>query len=64
MINHIHNPAPTDTDKLGTFELQELYEVIGFCAPYVEVKRKSDGVEGAMQFNGIPRYYFDFQPNK
>lgn len=47
-----------------TAELQRDFEVIGFQAPFVVVKRKSDGVMGSLQFRHAPRVYFDFQVDK
>jgi len=49
--------------KLTTDELREQYEVIGFMAPFVVVKRRSDGVKGSMEFTHNPRFYFNFQPD-
>lgn len=46
----------------NTEQLREEFEVIGFLAPYVVVRRKSDGVEGTMTFTHNPRVYSDFQP--
>jgi len=34
----------------------------GFMAPFVVVRRKSDGVRGTLQFTHNPRYYFGWQP--
>jgi len=45
-----------------TEQLQAEFEVIGFSAPYVMVRRKSDRVEGVMEFTHNPRVYFDFKP--
>ena len=45
----------------NTKELQENFEVIGFQAPYVVVKRKSDGVLGSLEFTHMPRFYFNFK---
>ena len=45
-----------------TTELQELFTVHAFSAPYVVVTRKSDGIKGTLQFNHRPRVYFDFVP--
>lgn len=42
-------------------ELQESFEVIGFMAPFLSVRRKSDGKRGSMEFQHSPRFYFDFQ---
>jgi len=41
-------------------ELRNDFEVIGFSAPWVVVKRKSDGVKGSLEFQHEPRFYFDF----
>lgn len=41
-------------------ELGEHFEVLGFAAPFVAVKRKSDGKKGSLLFQHSPRYYFDF----
>lgn len=46
-----------------TKELAEQFEVVGFQAPYVVVRRRSDGVLGSMAFQHQPRYYFGFQPD-
>ena len=43
-----------------TKELQENFEVTGFQAPYVAVKRKSDNVTGSLEFTHMPRFYFNF----
>ncbi len=42
-------------------ELQELFEVTGFMAPFLGVRRKSDGAKGSMKFQNSPRFYFGFQ---
>jgi len=47
-------------EKYTTAELSELFEVISFCAPFVVVIRKEDGVKGTMQFDHMPRYYYNF----
>jgi hypothetical protein len=47
-------------DKLTTDEVRELYDVIGFMAPFVAVRRKSDGAKGSMEFTHNPRMYFNF----
>ena len=44
-----------------TKEMQEDYDVTGFLAPFVVVRRKSDGVVGSLKFQHNPRLYFDFQ---
>lgn len=46
-----------------TRELAHDYIVIGFSAPLVVVRRKSDGVRGSLEFQHTPRFYFNFQPH-
>lgn len=48
-----------DTDQLG-----ETFEVIGFMAPLVVVRRRSDGAKGSLEFQHNPRYYFNWQPHE
>lgn len=48
---------------LDTRELQEQFEVRGFQATFVVVVRKADGALGSMQFQHMPRFYFDFVPD-
>ena len=47
-----------------TQELARDFEVKGFMAPFVVVKRKSDGVVGSLMFQARPRFYFSFTPDK
>lgn len=44
-----------------TDELCRDFEVEGFLAPMVVVRRKSDGKTGSMLFQHHPRYYWGFQ---
>jgi len=44
-----------DTDQLSAD-----FEVLGFMAPYVVVRRKSDGRKGSLEFQHYPRFYFNF----
>ncbi len=45
-----------------TDELRRDFEVIGFMAPLVVVRRKADGVKGSLEFqHGPPRLYFNWQ---
>jgi hypothetical protein len=48
-----------DTAQLGTD-----FEVLGFLAPFVVVKRKSDGVKGSLMFQHSPRFYYQFEPDR
>jgi hypothetical protein len=44
-----------------TEELSRDFEVKGFMAPFVAVKRKSDGKTGSMEFQARPRFYYSFR---
>lgn len=46
-----------------TQELSNDFEVIGFMAPLVVVRRKADGVKGSLEFQHNPRFYFSFSPD-
>ena len=45
-------------------ELANEFEVVGFAAPFVVVKRKTDNQLGSLLFQHHPRYYFAFQKDK
>lgn len=47
----------------STDELTEEFQVIGFMAPIVAVRRRSDGCKGSLEFQHRPRFYFNFQPH-
>jgi hypothetical protein len=40
------------------------FEAVGFMAPYVVVRRRSDGVKGSLEFQHSPRFYFNFEVYK
>jgi hypothetical protein len=44
-----------------TAQMQADFEVLSFLAPWVNVKRRSDGVLGVLEFQHSPRLYFGFQ---
>lgn len=46
-----------------TQQLQDDFTVEGFIAPFVVVRRKSDGVRGTLEFRHNPRVYFNFAPD-
>ena len=52
--------APAEYD---TAALQAAFEVESFAAPYVLVRRKSDGATGTLMFRHSPRVYFGFVPD-
>jgi len=47
----------------NTEELGRDFEVRCFMAPFVVVRRKKDGVDGALLFQHHPRFYFSFEEN-
>jgi len=44
-----------------TEELQRDFEVLGFLAPCVAVRRRSDQVMGSLMFQHLPRLYYAFK---
>ena len=44
-----------------TEELRAEFEVIGFAAPLVVVRRRSDGRKGSLEFQHAPRFYFNWR---
>ena len=61
LINEGGVPAEYDGPLWDTQELQRDFEVVGFAAPFVVVKRREDGQRGTLTFVHSPRVYFDFQ---
>ena len=41
-------------------QLASDFEVLGFLAPYVVVRRRGDGRKGSLEFQHYPRFYFNF----
>lgn len=60
-VNREGIPDSYDGPIWETHEMQADFVVMGFAAPMVVVKRKSDGVKGTLYFTHSPRRYFDFQ---
>jgi hypothetical protein len=56
--------AETGGEVYDTEELRDLFEVKGFAAPLVVVKRKSDGQVGSLEFQHSPRLYFNWQADR
>jgi hypothetical protein len=51
----------------GVWDMDQLraqFEVVGFRAPLVVVRRRSDGRLGSVQFYPDPRLYFGFEPHE
>ena len=44
-----------------TEELRADFEVLSFCAPCCVAKRRSDNVEGTLEFQHNPRFYHSFK---
>jgi hypothetical protein len=63
------NAAPGSREALeaaygqvwDTQELSQDFEVIGFAAPLVVARRRSDGMKGSLEFQHHPRLYFNWQ---
>ena len=49
---------------LDSKEIAAVYEVIGFMAPLVVVRRKAGGNIGSMEFQHAPRLYFNWQEDR
>ncbi len=47
-----------------TGELRGNFDVLGFMAPLVVVRRKEDGRKGSLEFQHNPRFYFSFNPHQ
>ena len=60
MVNSGEIPPEGQTWTTG--QLREQFEVEGFLAPFVVVRRKSDRVRGTLMFRHHPRVYFRFEP--
>jgi hypothetical protein len=55
--------ADDDGPTWDTQALQRDYEVLGFAAPFVVVRRRADGVRGTLEFTHSPRVYFGWVPD-
>ena len=47
-----------------TNQLRADFDVLGFMAPVVVVRRKSDDQKGSLMFQHHPRFYFSFEPHR
>jgi hypothetical protein len=47
-----------------TDELAREFDVEGFMAPFIVVRRKADGVVGSLEFQHSPRFYFNFKEDR
>lgn len=56
-------PEPPAGEQTWTTEqLQADFDVLGFQAPYVIVRRREDGAKGSLEFTHSPRLYFGWVP--
>lgn len=44
----------------STNEMSQDFEALGFIAPFIVVRRKSDGKKGSLEFQHNPRFYFNW----
>ena len=51
-------------DVMETDEATKKYEFIGFAAPYAIVRDRATGVRGSLEFTHMPRFYFNFSPER
>lgn len=65
-INHEPGSREDLEQKHGkvwdTNQMQEEFEPLGFMAPLIVVRRRSDGIKGSLKFQHNPRFYFDWSP--
>lgn len=51
-------------DRWTTDEMTKAFEVKGFMAPFVVVRKRDTGEVGSLEFTHSPRVYFNWQPDK
>jgi hypothetical protein len=61
-LNEAGIPESYEGPVWTTDEMTKEFEAIGFMAPYIVVRRRSDGQKGTLTFTHRPRFYFDFVP--
>lgn len=61
MPEHLQRVIAEGGDVWTTERMRDDFEVTGFMAPFVVVRRKSDGKRGTLMFTHHPRFYFDWQ---
>src|SRR5690349_20762914 len=55
--------AADEGRRWTTDELRAEFEVIGYAAPFVVVRRRSDGLLGTLEFTHSPRVHFGWRPD-
>lgn len=63
-IHNYDSATPVEGQEWDTAQLQEDFTVVGFAAPFVVVRRKSDGVKGTLEFKHSPRVYFGWRADQ
>ena len=53
--------AANGDQQWTTEEMTRDFEAIGFAAPFVVVRRRSDGKRGTLEFTHSPRVYFGWK---
>lgn len=53
----------TDGPTWTTETVSQEFEIIGFMAPFVVVRRRSDRQKGTLEFTHNPRVYFNWSPS-
>lgn len=61
MPEELRSRAEAGEEIWDTVALRENFEVLGFMAPFVVVRRKADGAKGSLMFTHSPRFYFGWQ---
>ena len=56
--------AESEGPVWDTEALQRDFEVLGFMAPYVVARRRSDNVLGSLEFTGSPRVFFNWAEDR
>jgi hypothetical protein len=51
-----------DDNVWDTAGVERDFEILGFLAPFVAARRKSDNKRGSLMFCHHPRFYFNFEP--
>lgn len=60
-VTNAENDDDIPSPKWTTEELTLEFEVVGFMAPFVHVRRRSDGKTGTLMFRHSPRIYFGWE---
>jgi len=55
--------AADDGQRWATEELTRDFKVTGFAAPFVVVRRRSDGQRGTLEYTHSPRVYCGYVPD-